>query len=64
MSELGCSHLRELRLKSCSGVTDLGVELVAVKCRMLEVLDLSFVPITGNFLPPILLLQYLQPLIS
>ncbi|KMZ73741.1 F-box/LRR-repeat protein [Zostera marina] len=62
MVAVGCSHLRELRLKSCSGVTDLGVELVAVKCRMLEVLDLSFVPITGKCLPAVLQLQYLQEL--
>ncbi|CAD6245125.1 unnamed protein product [Miscanthus lutarioriparius] len=37
-----CTELRELLLKWCVGVSDLGIQLLALKCRKLTSLDLSY----------------------
>lgn len=38
---LACTQLRELRLRSCQGVSDAAVLTVAIHCRDLRELDLS-----------------------
>ena len=37
-----CTELRELSLKWCLGVSDLGIQLLALKCKKLTSLDLSY----------------------
>ncbi|GFS38551.1 RNI-like superfamily protein [Actinidia rufa] len=60
---VGCRKLRLISLKWCLGVGDLGVNLVAVKCKEIRSLDLSYLPITNKCLPEILKLQYLEDLV-
>jgi hypothetical protein len=40
--DVGCTEPRELSLKWCLGLTDLGIHLLALKCRKLTSLDLSY----------------------
>ncbi|KAF0922678.1 hypothetical protein E2562_001076 [Oryza meyeriana var. granulata] len=39
---VGCLDLRELLLKWRIGVTHLGLDLLALKCKKLSILDLSY----------------------
>ncbi|KAF0916809.1 hypothetical protein E2562_011638 [Oryza meyeriana var. granulata] len=39
---LGCPDLRELSLKWCIGVSHLGLDLLALKSKKLNILDLSY----------------------
>ncbi|KAL8144107.1 hypothetical protein V2J09_017139, partial [Rumex salicifolius] len=52
------AKLERLSLARCVNATDLGVGLIALKCKELRSLDLSFVPITEKCLPQILELEY------
>jgi len=44
---VGCTDLRELSLKWCLGVTDLGLHLLALKCKKLTSLDLSYTMVSA-----------------
>lgn len=59
---VGCTELRELSLKWCLGLTDLGIQLLALKCRKLTSLDLSYTMTTKDSLPSIMKLPNLQEL--
>ncbi|XP_048435320.1 F-box/LRR-repeat protein 3-like [Pyrus x bretschneideri] len=61
--ELVAKKLRLSHLKWCLRVTNLGVGLLAVKCKDLRSLDLSYLPITDKCLPSIFELQYLEDLV-
>lgn len=50
-------------LKWCLKVSDLGVELLASKCKDIRSLDLSYLQITEKCLPSILQLQHLEDLV-
>ncbi|CAD6205984.1 unnamed protein product [Miscanthus lutarioriparius] len=57
-----CTELRELSLKWCLGVSDMGIQLLALKCRKLTSLDLSYTMITKDSFPAIMKLPNLQEL--
>ncbi|KAL6998478.1 hypothetical protein U1Q18_008605 [Sarracenia purpurea var. burkii] len=52
-----------MSLKWCLGVGDLGVGLIAVKCKEIQSLDLSYLPITNKSLQLIMKLQHLEDLV-
>ncbi|MBA0678788.1 hypothetical protein Goari_020110, partial [Gossypium aridum] len=60
---VGCRKLRSLCLKWCLRVGDLGVELIALKCKRIRSLDLSYLPITEKSLNSVLQLQHLEDLV-
>ncbi|KAM1314081.1 hypothetical protein ACFX2F_018008 [Malus domestica] len=60
---VGWRKLRLLCLKWCIRVTDLGVGFITMKCKELQSLDLSCMPIIEKCLSPILQLQHLEDLV-
>ncbi|KAH7543680.1 hypothetical protein FEM48_Zijuj02G0210900 [Ziziphus jujuba var. spinosa] len=54
---------RTICLRWCLRVTDLGVELIAMKCKEIRSLDLSYLPITEKCLLRILQLPHLEDLV-
>uniref|UniRef100_J3NAR5 F-box/LRR-repeat protein 15-like leucin rich repeat domain-containing protein n=1 Tax=Oryza brachyantha TaxID=4533 RepID=J3NAR5_ORYBR len=60
---VGCPDLRDLSLRWCIGVTHLGLDLLALKCKKLNVLDLSYTMIVKKCFPAIMKLQNLQVLL-
>jgi F-box/leucine-rich repeat protein 2/20 len=44
---VGCPDLREVALNWCLGITDLGVRFLALKCKKLASLNLSYTMVSA-----------------